>query len=268
MNRRSFFRLSSASLGLVATTPSYAFTATPPAQTPSLSPALMKGFHEECLRLSAKALQSQLTAQDVNEASLWFGMVGQHFQETNFDSAIRTVATAAINQMQITSASLDNTWLETELSKEISSRLGSNAESQIRPLFNSTFDEDMLRMHNLATTGLSSSFINISRLLGTSPIVATTAYYRHREQPSLMRTGYLGYQGSSDTPIPPVRPPLISVCSLLNTTGNEATDTSALLLAYFQCQAVNPINAEICADIITFGAAGALMQLISMSGFC
>ena len=45
----------------------------------------MQSLHEECLRLSANVLKGLTTSQDVNDASLWCGMLGQHLVETDFD---------------------------------------------------------------------------------------------------------------------------------------------------------------------------------------
>ena len=129
----------------------------------------MKGFHEECLRLSAKALQSQLTAQDFNEASLWFGMVGQHFQETNIDIAIRSIAEKVLNRMQMTGIPLDYTAAESELTKELSMRVGWNVGGQVHPIFESDFNEDLRRLRHLSTSGISSNLIETAKLISQIP---------------------------------------------------------------------------------------------------
>lgn len=166
----------------------------PPAPAPSLSPALMKAFHEECLRLSAKALQSQMTSQDANEASFWMGLVGQHFAETGFDDSIRTYAAKSLDRMLQTGIPLDYSSTEADLSKELSARVGWNVEGRIHPMFTSSLDEDTRRLRFLSANGISSSLIALSKALAQiAPIIPVSVLTRE-PQPHRLETVYTGFQ--------------------------------------------------------------------------
>ncbi len=229
----------------------------------------MKAFHEECLRLSAKALQSQLNAQDVNAASLWFGMVGQHFLETNFDSAIRTVAVKTLNQMQMTGAPLDYTPLESELSKELSTRVGRDVEGEIHPEFVSSFEEDIRRLRYLSTSGLSSLFIEVGKALAQGFSALPTDASKRNRPSKMLHVIYPNsliqqpnYPQARLLPVSPILPPTICQTIL---QGSEITGGAGAFILVI-CADLGPLAMilypQLCVAGGALGAAGGLLLLL------
>ena len=122
----------------------------------------MQGLHEECMRLMTRAMQGQTTARDLNDASLWYGMVGEHFKETNFDDFIRPAASKMLSQIEMTGAPLDGSVLESQISKELSARVGWDVTGDIHNLFESYEQEETKALKQIQQQGISQSFLDLS----------------------------------------------------------------------------------------------------------
>lgn len=230
----------------------------------------MDAFHEECLRLSAKALQSQLTAQDLNEASLWFGMVGQHFQETNFDSVIDAFASKGLNQLQTTSMQLDYAPLISVLSNELSVRVGWDVTGRLRSLFSFSFDDQVHGLQYVKEYGLSSMMIaSASKLAEIAPARPASLTYKCHPQ-LLKRSAFNGYQSAPKYPPPAPRPPLISFdpCKLLNGVSIGLSGSAVLAAASDVCAATGEEPASICWPIVGLSGGTTLAQLIAYEMNC
>ena len=202
-------------------------TSPPPTNIRPLSTALMQGLHEECLRLSAKALQSQLNAQDVNEASLWFGMAGQHLAETSFDNFIRPAASKMLNQILMTGVPLDRSAMELQLSKELSARVGWDVSGQIHGMFVSNLNDDIQCLGTLSANGLSSSLIQLSKEMAAGEAqLAPANFAGHTKQPHIQliqsSTGGRSSGGSGSI--------ASQICSGLSNTESVAGGTSVFLM--------------------------------------
>jgi len=178
------------------------------------------------MRLSAKALQSQLSAQDANEASLWFGMVGQHLAETGFDNFMRPAASKMLNQVLMTGAPLDRSAMEVQLSKELSARVGWDVSGRIHSMFVSNFNDDILSLRALSTNGLSTPLVELSKeMAGAGPQFAPASIGGHRQQPRVQwissSSGGRTSSGSGNI--------ASQICNGLSNTENVAGIASASL---------------------------------------
>ena len=192
-----------------------------------LSLALMQGLHEECLHLMAKSLQTQLYAQDMQEASLWFGMVGNHLAETNFDDFIRPASGKMLNQLMMTGAPLDSSAIENQLSKELSARVGWDVSSQVHGMFPSNFNDDIQGLQSLSANGLSIPMIELSKAMeGAESQIVPASFSARTRQPHLLliqsSSGGRGSGGSIGS----------QLCAGLSNTSELAGGTSAFLMAF------------------------------------
>ncbi len=206
----------------------------------------MQGLNEACLRLTAKALQRQLNSEDFQDASLWFEMAGQYFIETDYDSVFRTAASKILDRIKLTGIPLDYSSIDSDLIKELSSRVGWNVEDQIKSIYRSTPDEDMRYLQDIEVNGLSTLMIagasTLARLAQTMP----AKFMHDLQQPSLHLLAYNGYQSSTTYPPPAPRPPLISVTPCHALEGISVGANIAALYAQYAggCMIPNSLNAE------------------------
>ena len=265
MNRRNFLQSTTASLGLFATNTSHALTP-PPTNVRPLSPALMQGLHEECLRLMTQAMQGRATSQDCNDASLWFGMVGEHFKETNFDDFIRPAASRMLSQIEMTGAPLDGSALESQLSKELSARVGWDVSGEIHNLFESYEPEETKALRQILQQGISQSFLDLSA--GFAQLAATkpAGLIVRRRQPRFQEAAFAGGQNSPSYPPPPPRPPIIVFCKFLGNVGEGAVGGSIAGWIIEGCTVGAVLSGGVtCISLIGLAAAGTVAGLYAES---
>ncbi len=209
----------------------------------------MQGLNEECLRLTAKALQSQLNAQDFQDASLWLGMAGQHLVETNFDSFIRPAASKMLNHVEMTGVPLDHSGMEVQLSKELSARVGWDVSGQVHDMFTTNLNDDIQTLNSLSSNGLSSSLVQLSQELMIAGQKIVPANYQNRTlQPRILLTSSAGGGRSSGTG----NGIAAQVCSGLSKTENLAGGASAALMA-------------LCSNLV---AEAFIDSILDMPGAC
>jgi len=229
----------------------------------------MKGLYEECLRLTAKALQSELNSQDMKEASLWFAMTGQHLVETNFDSFIRPAAGKMLNQVEMTGVPLDHSSIEAELSKELSARVGWDVSGQVHGMFASNLNDDIQSLRSLSSNGLSIAMIGLSEELSSAgPQFAPAGFAGHTHPPRIQRisssSGGRTSGGSGNI--------AAQICAGLSNTENAMGIASAALAII----CMNPLDAAFidglfelpgaCADFYTaFGGVAGLTHALRSS---
>lgn len=164
-----------------------------------------------------RAMQGRTAAQDFNDASLWYGMVGEHFKETNFDDFIRPAASKMLSQIEMTGAPLDGSALESQLSKELSARVGWDVSGQIHNLFASNPSGDVDALKRLAQHGISQSFLDLSNGFAQMATTQPAGLILNRQQPRLQEVAFSGGQSSPTYPPPPIKPPIIVFCKVLGT---------------------------------------------------
>ena len=226
MNRRRFLFSSTASLGLFATTPSQSLTPPPATNVPRLSSALMQGLHEEFLRLMTRAMQGRTTAQDFRDASLWYGMVGENFKETNFDDFIRPVASKALSQIEMTGAPLDGSALESQISKELSARVGWDVTGEVHNIIERYQPDETTALKQIQEQGISQSFLDLSAGFAQFAETRPASMPLNREKPRLLMAAFSGGQSTPTYPPPAPRPPLISFCKVLKVAGSLGMGTA------------------------------------------
>ena len=217
----------------------------------------------------AKALQSQLNVQDIQEASLWFGMVGNHLTETNFDNFIRPAAGKMLNQLMMTGAPLDSSAIENQLSKELSARVGWDVSGQIHGMFPSNLNDDIQSLQALSTNGLSVPMIELSKaMVGSVSQIAPASFSSHSWKPSLeliqSSSGGRGSGGSGSI--------AQQICSALSNTEDVAgTASASLALLCLNVEAMAFIDALFelpgaCANLYTaFGGVAGLTHALRSS---
>ena len=164
-----------------------------------------------------RAMQGRTAAQDFNDASLWYGMVGVHFKETNFDDFIRPAASKMLSQIEMTGVPLDGSALELQLSKELSARVGWDVSGQIHNLFASNPSGDVDALKRLAQHGISQSFLDLSSGFAQMATTQPAGLILNRQQPRLQEVAFSGGQSSPTYPPPPIKPPIIAFCKVMGT---------------------------------------------------
>ena len=191
----------------------------PPTNVLPLSSALMQGMHEECLRLMTRAMQGRTTAQDYNDASLWYAMVGEHLKETHFDDFIRPAASKILSQIEMTGAPLDGSAIESHISKELSARVGWDVTGEVHNILESYIPEETKALRQIQQQGISQSFLDLSAGFAQIAVTKPARLVVKRKRPGVQEAAFSGGQSSPAYPPPPPRPPIITFCKILGNVG-------------------------------------------------
>ena len=217
----------------------------------------MQGFHEECLRLMTRAMHGQTTARDLNDASLWYGMVGEHLKETNFDDFIRPAASKMLSQIEMTGAPLDGSALESQLSKELSARVGWDVTGEIHNLFDSYVPEETKALRQIQQQGISQSFLDLSAGFAQLAVTKPAGLVVRRRRPRFQEAAFAGGQNSPSYPPPPPRPPIIVFCKVLGIVGASGIGSSLSGLIEEGCTVGVILSGGVtCISFIGLGLAG------------
>ena len=238
----------------------------PPTNVLPLSSALMQGLHEECLRLLTRAIQGRTTAQDFNEASLWYGMVGEHFKETNFDDFIRPAASRMLSQIDMTGAPLDGSALESQLSKELSARVGWDVTGDIHNILESYVPEETKALRQIQQQGISQSFLDLSAGFAQIAVTKPARLIVKRKRPGFQEAAFAGGQSSPAYPPPPPRPPIIVFCKILGNVGEGSIAGSIVGWITEGCTVGIVLSGGVtCISLIGLAAAGLVAGLYAES---
>ena len=204
-----------------------------------------------------RAMQGRTAAQDFNDASLWYGMVGVHFKETNFDDFIRPAASKMLSQIEMTGVPLDGSALELQLSKELSARVGWDVSGQIHNLFASNPSGDVDALKRLAQHGISQSFLDLSSGFAQMATTQPAGLILNRQQPRLQEVAFSGGQSSPTYPPPPIKPPIIAFCKVMGVIGASAMGASLSGLIQEGCTVGVILSGGVtCISFIGLGLAG------------
>ncbi len=207
--------------------------------------------------MMTRAMQGRATAQDFNDASLWYGMVGEHFKETNFDDFIRPAAGKMLSQIEMTGAPLDGSALESQLSRELSARVGWDVTGEIHNLFESYVPEETKALRQIQQQGISQSFLDLSAGFAQVAVTKPARLILKRKRPGLQEAAFSGGQSSPAYPPPPPRPPIIAFCKVLGVIGGSAIGSSLSGLIQEGCTLGVILSGGVtCISFIGLGAAG------------
>ncbi len=230
----------------------------------------MQGLHEACLRLSAKELKGLTTSQDVNDASLWCGMLGQHLVETNFDDFIRPAAAKMLSQIEMTGVPPGFDSLEVQFAKELSGRVGWDVSGQVRSLFVSSLNDDVNALSRVSVHGLSRQFIECAAALDQMARTMPVSLNMTRKQPRLQEAVYTGFQTNGTYPPPAPRPPIISYCAVIRGLAESAATSAGTVFVQDGCliPATWLVIGETCASLLGFTGLAITVAFLANEAQC